>query len=116
MASFHEESYSVMIALCLELCLLGTNVAQAAVQSDTGRICHDQKTNVVKFVNLESEIGSIKKSLDEVPSLAVLKNDPRGELPFSFTICSDTMSVFSTKENRLMFFNFIVMKTSFWRL
>ena len=58
-------------------------------------------------MNLESEIGSIKKSLDDVPSLAVLKNDPRGELPSSFTICSDTMSVFSTKENRLMFFNLI---------
>ena len=55
MASFHEKSYSVTIALCLVLCLLGTNVAQAAVQSDTGRICHDQKTNVVKFLNLESQ-------------------------------------------------------------
>ena len=103
----HEKSYSVSIALCIVLCLLGTNIAQAAVQSDIGRKCHDQKTNVVNFVNLESEIGSIKKSLDDVPSLAVLKNDPRGALPLSFTICSDTMSVFSTKENRLMFFNLI---------
>ena len=90
------------------LSFLGQQVARAALEigNITGQNCISQEINVVSFVNPDSEIGTIKKSLDDVQSLAVLANDPRAALPESFTICSDIMSVFSTKETRLTFFTF----------
>ena len=90
------------------LSFLGQQVARAALEigNITGQNCIGQEINVVSFVNPDSEIGTIKKSLDDVQSLAVLANDPRAALPESFTICSDIMSVFSTKETRLTFFTF----------
>ena len=96
-----------MITICILLCLLGTKVAQAAVQRGTGRKCDDQKINVLSFVNPDSDIGYFKNSLDDVPSFANLANDPLAAFAESFTICSDIMSVFSTKMNFLMFFNLL---------
>ena len=55
----------------------------------------------------DTEIGSRAKSLEEIHNLAVLTNDHRAVLPNSFTICSDIMTVYSTKPNRLMFFNLL---------
>ena len=75
-----------MILILILLCLLDTKVAHAAVKIDIGRRCEEQKMNVVNFVNLDSQIGSLKKSLNDVPSLATLANDPRAALPESFTI------------------------------
>ena len=87
------------------LFLLGKQVAQGAVQSDNseGENCNDQSINVVSFVNPDP--GSVKESLVDVQSHAVLKNHPGTAIPLSFTICSDIMTVYSTKPNRLMFFN-----------
>ena len=96
-----------MILILILLCLLGTKVAHAAVKIDIRRRCEEQKINVANFLNLVSQIGSLQKSLNDVPSLATLANDPRAALPESFTICSDIMSVFSTKRNYLMFFNLL---------
>ena len=96
-----------MIVICILLCVSGTKVAHTAVHSGPGRECSDQEINVVSFVNPDSEIGSVKKRLDDVQSFAVLTNDPGAELPYSFTICSDIMKVFSIRENCLMFFNLL---------
>ena len=87
------------------LFLLGKQVAQGTVQSDNseGENCNDQSINVVSFVNPDP--GSVKESLVDVQSYAVLKNHPGTVMPLSFTICSDIMTVYSTKPNRLMFFN-----------
>ena len=92
----------------MTLILILLKVAHAAVKIDIGRRCEEQKINVVNFLNLVSQIGSLQKSLNDVPSLATLANDPRAALPESFTICSDIMSVFSTKRNYLMFFNLLL--------
>ena len=73
------------------LCLVGTKAAQAE--------CNDQMINVVSFVNPDPEIESFKKYLDDIPTLATLTNDPRAALPESFTICSDIMTVYSTRRN-----------------
>ena len=88
---------------------LGTRLAQETPQSDNiiEQNYKDQKINIVDFVNPDSEIGSNKKSLEDVPNFAVLVNDPRAALPESFTICSDIMAVFSTKVNFLTFFNLL---------
>ena len=89
------------------LFLLGKQVAQGAVQSDNseGENCNDQNINVLSFVNPDP--GSVKESLVDVQSHAVLKNHPGTAMPLSFTICSDIMTVYSTKENRLMFFSLL---------
>ena len=80
-----------------------------AVQSDgiAMKQCNSGEINVVSFVNPDPDIGSHSKLLDDVPSLAILANNPRAALPDSFTVCSDVMSVFSTKRNLLMFFNLL---------
>ena len=96
-----------MITIYSILYLLGTRVAQAKVESDSGQKCNEKMKTVVSFVNVDSEIGAQKESLDDVPSLAVLANDPRGALPKAFSICSDIMTVFSTAKSRLMFFNLV---------
>ena len=103
----YEKTCSRMIAICVLLCLLGTKVTHTAGQSYNGRECYDQKVNILSLVNPDSEIGTLKKSLDDVPSLAVLANDLRAALPKSFTICSDIMSVYSTVKSRLMFFQLL---------
>ena len=89
--------------------LLGQKVTQGAIQTESskGKNCSGQMINVVSFVNPDNEIGSFKISLDDVSSLAVLAKDSRGALPETFTICSDIMSLLSTAENRLMFFNLL---------
>ena len=89
------------------LCVLGTNVTQAVVKSDIEPECLSRSINVLSFVNLDSEVGSAKKTLDGVPSLAVLENAPRDALPGSFTICSDIMTTFSSKSPNVMFFNLL---------
>ena len=98
-----------MILILTLFHLLGEKVAHGAFQSGNikGQNCNDRKIDVVSFVNLDEKIGSLKKSLDDVPSLAVLTNDNGPPLPLSFTICSDIMNVFSKKEHRLMFFNML---------
>ena len=98
-----------MIAIFILLHLLGQKIACEDSQSDgiTRQNCNGQKINVVSFVNSDLEIGSTKKSLDDVPSLAVLANKPHTALPQSFTICSDIMSAFSTIRRFLMFFNLL---------
>ena len=96
-----------MRTVLILLFLLGKQVAQGAVQSDNseGENCNDQSINVVSFVNPDP--GSLKESLVDVQSYAVLKNHPGTAMPLSFTICSDIMTVYSTKDNRLMFFNLL---------
>ena len=98
-----------MIAIFILLHLLGQQIACGEPQSDriTRQNCNGRKINVVSFVNSDLEIGSTKKSLDDVPSLAVLANKPHTALPQSFTICSDIMSAFSTIRRFLMFFNLL---------
>ena len=103
----YEKTCSRMKAICVLLCLLGKKVTTTAGQSYNGRECYDQKLNILSLVNPDSEIGTLEKSLDDVPSLAVLANDPRAALPKSFTICSDIMGVYSAAKSRLMFFHLI---------
>ena len=85
------------------LFFLATNGTQAVVKSDIEPECLSRNINVLSFVNMDSEVGSAKKTLDGVPSLAVLANAPRDALLGSFTICSDIMTVSSTKRNYDMF-------------
>ena len=94
-----------MEALYALLHILITNSAYGTVQRNSD--CNDGDISVVSFVNPDPEIGSFKKVLNDVPSLAVLANDPRAALPNSFTICSTVQSVLSTKPSHLMFFNLI---------
>ena len=56
------------------LFLLGKQVAQGTVQSDNseGENCNGQSINVLSFVNPDP--GSVKESLVDVQSHAVLKN------------------------------------------
>ena len=89
-----------MITILILLFLLGQNKV-------SGQNCDGQDIDVVSFVNPDFEIGSHKKSLDDVPSLAILANDPRAAFPESFTICSDVLNVLSTKIHHLMFFNLL---------
>ena len=46
-----------------------------------------------------------KGTLEEVHTYAELKNDPRADLPSSFTICSGAMTTYGT--NGQMFFNLL---------
>ena len=96
-----------MMRICFILVYLylGQKYVQGALQKLQN--CNGQNINVVSFVNPDLEIGSFKKSLDDIPSLALLANDPRATLPESYTICSDIMTVFSSRMNFLMFFNLL---------
>ena len=69
---------------------LNQNIALGEAKSDSikGQNCDGQKINVVSFVNPDDEIESVKKSLDDIPSFAMLSNEPRAALPESFTIIS----------------------------
>ena len=98
-----KRAFARMRSICILLHLLGTE----AVQRNDKRECDSKEINVVSFVNSDFEVGAQKKSLEDIQRLAVLANDPRAALPSSFTICSDIMSVFSTKMNFLMFFNLL---------
>ena len=67
-----------MIRNLILLYLVGTEAAQGVQRERaTLRECKDNVINVLSFVNSDSDIGTFKKSLDEVPSLAILANDPR---------------------------------------
>ena len=95
-----------MTAISILLRLILAKAVTEAIQlnNNKGRDCTNNDISVVSFLSLE--MGSNKKSLDDVPSLAVLDNDPRAALPQSFTICSTILSGFkTTPHNVLMFFN-----------
>ena len=95
-----------MTAISIILRLILAKAVSEAIQlsNNKGRDCTNNDISVVSFLSLE--MGSNKKSLDDVPSLAVLDNDPRAALPQSFTICSTILSGFkTTPHNVLMFFN-----------
>lgn len=95
-----------MTAISILLRLILAKAVSEAIQlsNNKGRDCTNNDISVVSFLSLE--MGSNKKSLDDVPSLAILDNDPRAALPQSFTICSTILSGFKTTPNDvLMFFN-----------
>ena len=95
-----------MTAISIILRLILAKAVTEAIQlsNNKGRDCTNNDISVVSFLSLE--MGSNKKSLDDIPSLAVLGNDPRAALPQSFTICSTILSGFkTTPHNVLMFFN-----------
>ena len=95
-----------MTAISILLRLILAKAVTEAIQmsNNKGRDCTNNDISVVNFLSLE--MGSNKKSLDDIPSLAVLGNDPRAALPQSFTICSTILSGFkTTPHNVLMFFN-----------
>ena len=98
-----------MKILFIALHLLGQKIAKGAPQSNSFTLENGNEKNidVVNFVSVDSEVGSFRDSLKDIPSLALLANEPQAALPESFTICSDIMTVFSTIENRLMFFNLL---------
>ena len=100
-----------MKILFIALHLLGQKIAKGAPQSNSFTLENGNEKNidVVNFVSVDSEVGSFRDSLKDIPSLALLANEPQAALPESFTICSDIMTVFSTIENRLMFFNLLDM-------
>ena len=95
--------------ISIVLCLLGANIVIGAYKKNDqkGKENNGQEINVLNFVNSDTEIWKSKESLNVVPSLAVLGDDPRGALPKSFSICSDIMSVQSKVPNFLMFFNLL---------
>ena len=72
-----------MTAISILLRLILAKAVSEAIQlsNNQGRDCTNNDISVVSFLSLE--MGSNKKSLDDVPSLAVLDNDPRAALPQS---------------------------------
>ena len=58
-------------------------------------------------VNLTPEDKEGKKTLEEVPTYAELKHDPKSNLPDSFTICSTIMDTNCHSEWFPLFFNLL---------
>ena len=70
-----------MKEISIVLCLLGANIVIGAYKKNDqkGKENNGQEINVLNFVNSDTEIWKSKESLNVVPSLAVLGDDPRGE-------------------------------------
>ena len=77
------------------------NLELRSSKIESGSISKEANTYVVnhEFCSscLSKEENEKKETLEEVHTYAELKNNPRADLPSSFTICSSTMTTYGSQ-------------------
>ena len=76
---------------CAIICIVGTTVNGEGNFEKNSNIQQRNVSTTISVVSYEETNGD-KETLEGLNALAVLKTDPRADLPSSFTICSSVMS------------------------